>query len=144
MEENILIMTVGLPRSGKSTWAKDAAKEYGCPVVNRDAVRLALHGNRFINAAEDMVAAVTKYMVKALFIAGHNHVILDECNVSEKRRVEWMKGPWRIMYKVFDVPADVCKQRAIETEQEDLIPIIDRMAEEWDFVPSKEAMIDGQ
>jgi predicted kinase len=33
-----LILTVGLPRSGKTTWAK----QQGVPMVNRDAIRLAL------------------------------------------------------------------------------------------------------
>jgi len=38
----ILILTVGLPRSGKSTWA---AKK-GFPIVSPDAIRLAMHGMR--------------------------------------------------------------------------------------------------
>ena len=63
-----LILTVGLPRSGKSTWAAQT----GWPIVNRDAIRLALHGQAYIQDAEDMVTAIETYMVKALFGAGNN------------------------------------------------------------------------
>lgn len=42
-----LILTIGLPRSGKSTWAK----QQGCPVVNPDSIRLALHGKAYIQEA---------------------------------------------------------------------------------------------
>ena len=31
-----LIMTIGLPRSGKSTWARTQA----CPIVNQDSIKL--------------------------------------------------------------------------------------------------------
>jgi predicted kinase len=141
MEENILIITVGLPRSGKSTWAKAASEKYGVPIVNRDAVRLALHGKRFLPEAENMVAAITQYMVKALFIAGNKVVVLDECNISEKRRKEWLNKPWKVMYKVFDTPKEICIERAIATEQPDLLPVIERMASEWDFQPVEGAML---
>ena len=38
-----IIVTVGLPRSGKTTWAR----EQGYPIVNPDSIRLSLHGKRF-------------------------------------------------------------------------------------------------
>ncbi len=44
MHEKTLIGMVGLPYSGKST----AARELGFPIVCPDAIRLALHGQRFI------------------------------------------------------------------------------------------------
>ena len=58
-----LILTVGLPRSGKTTWAKKT----GLPIVNRDAIRIALHGQAYIQDAEEMITAFEWYMVKALF-----------------------------------------------------------------------------
>jgi predicted kinase len=71
-----LIMTVGLPRSGKSTWAI----AQGHPVVCPDAIRLALHGQPFIATAEPVVWATAKLMVASLFEAGHGVVILDATN----------------------------------------------------------------
>ncbi|KKK82651.1 hypothetical protein LCGC14_2801230, partial [marine sediment metagenome] len=46
-----LILTVGLPRSGKSTWAR----KQGHPIVNPDSIRLALYGEPFIEEAEPMI-----------------------------------------------------------------------------------------
>ena len=69
----VLILTVGLPRSGKSTWAK----KQGYPIINPDSIRLALHGEHFIEDAEPMVWTIAMYMTKALFLAGHNKIIID-------------------------------------------------------------------
>ncbi|GAF94425.1 unnamed protein product, partial [marine sediment metagenome] len=67
MTNKKLILTVGLPRSGKTTWAR----KQGIPMVNPDSIRLALHGKAFIEEAEPMIWTIAKYMVRALFIAGH-------------------------------------------------------------------------
>ena len=126
----ILILTVGLPRSGKSTWAH----KQGCPVVNRDAIRLALHGQPFILNAEPMVTAIEEYMVKSLFLAGHKKVIVDATHLKRKYIERWDAGPWDLQTHVFDTAKDVCIERAKADGREDLIPIIERMAEnsEWD------------
>jgi hypothetical protein len=60
-----LILTCGLPRSGKSTWARGQ----GVPVVNPDSVRLALHGQVYRKESENMVWAIAETMIRALFIA---------------------------------------------------------------------------
>ena len=120
-----LIMTVGLPRSGKTTWAK----EQGHPIVNPDAIRLALHGQAYSSLAEPFVWAIAKAMVRALFLAGHDTVILDATNTTEKRRSDWNNGIWTWEYKVFDTPADVCIERAKTSGREELIPVIERMAD---------------
>ena len=77
-----LTLTVGLPQSGKSTWAM----QQGVPVVNPDSIRLAIHGQPFIGDAEPFVWATARTMVNAMFIAGHQHVILDATNTTRKRR----------------------------------------------------------
>jgi predicted kinase len=61
-----LILTMGLPRSGKSTWAK----QQSVPIVSPDAIRLAMTGQRWVGELEDMVWVVAKYMVRSLFLAG--------------------------------------------------------------------------
>jgi predicted kinase len=80
-----LILTVGLPRSGKTTWAR----AQGVPVASPDAISRALHGQRFIGVAEPFVWAIAKLMVRALFLAGHPTVIVDATNTTQKRRDEW-------------------------------------------------------
>ena len=124
MPEWILILTVGLPRSGKSTWAR----KQKCPIVNRDAIRLALHGKPYIQEAESIITSIEEYMVKSLFLAGHDKVIVDSTNLKEKYRQRWEYGPWDIEYKIFDADKNICIERAKADKRDDLIPVIERMS----------------
>ena len=124
-----LILTIGLPRSGKSTWAKKT----GFPIVNRDAIRLALHGQPFLKEAESMVTAIEDYMVKSLFLAGHNFVIVDATHLKKRYIERWISDEWKVKAKIFLTPEEVCVQRAKDTDKEYLIPIIRKMIEEKDF-----------
>jgi len=126
-----LILTVGLPRSGKSTWARYTNH----PIVNPDAIRLAMHGLRFQAVAEQWVWPMVFTMASALFLAGHETVVVDATNVSARRRNERInKFPgYEIELKVFDTSPEECKKRAILTGQEDLLPVIDRMVKDWDL-----------
>jgi len=125
MNEKTLIATVGLPRSGKSTWAK----QQGIPVVNPDSIRLAMHGQRFIADAEPFVWATVKVMVRALFLAGHDKVILDSTNNTRKHRDEWQSpNKWMTLFKYFETPASECIARARMTDDEEIVPVIERMA----------------
>jgi len=72
-----LIMTVGLPRSGKSTWAR----KQGHPIA--------------------------KYMVQSLFLAGHDTVILDATNTTAQRREEWDSTDWNVEYKLFETDMNI-------------------------------------
>lgn len=117
-----LVCMVGLPFSGKTTWAKSAG---GCPIVNPDSIRLALHGQSYIESAEPYVWAIAHTMVLALFLAGHNTVILDACNNTRKRREEWISEQYATVFKVIDTPAEVCLERAVHRPE--MIPVIERM-----------------
>ena len=131
MEELMLILMVGLPRSGKSTWAR----KQGHPIVSSDAIRLAIHGKRFHEEAEPLVHAFAFTMANALFKAGHTTVIIDECNVTEKRRTFW-KDKFKnhnVVLKIIDASETECKERATRLNDPYIIPIIERMAEEWDI-----------
>ena len=122
----ILIATVGLPLSGKTTWAKSQAWPIVCP----DAVRLALHGERFIGRAEPFVWATVRVMVRALFLAGHKIVILDVCNTTRQRRDEWRSKEWDTFFKVVDTSAEICKMRAIQEKDDKILPVIERMVDQ--------------
>ena len=126
-----LIVVVGLPRSGKSTWSRNS----GHPVVNKDAIRLALHGQRFYEPAETMVHATSLLMADSL-LRVHDTVIVDECNVTAKRRSEWQKrferpGECEVNFHVIWTSPQECIRRAKGDEV--LVPVIQRMAEEWDL-----------
>ena len=124
-----LILTVGLPSCGKTTWAL----KQGHPVVNRDAIRIALHGQPYIQSAEDMVSAIEYYMVASLFFAGHDTVIVDSTHLRRKYIDRWGYGNWDLQTRVFDTSAEVCIKRAKTDGRPELIPIIERMsATEYD------------
>ena len=134
MEELVLIMTVGLPRSGKSTWATGK----GCPIVNPDSIRWALHGRPFVPSAEGFVWAIAKIMVRALFLAGHTTVILDATNTTRKRRDEWKSSKYKREFRVFNTSELECIKRAEKTNRPDLISIIQKMAEQFEEVGEDE------
>lgn len=118
-----LILTIGYPRSGKSTWAKTQ----DCPRVEPDAIRLAIHGTLWNAELEPKVWETAKIMVKALFNAGHDKVILDSTAITEARRAEWNDEAWNVEYKVFNTSAQTCKERAIQCGREYLVPVIEKM-----------------
>jgi predicted kinase len=124
-------MTVGLPKSGKSTWAK----QQNLPIVNPDSIRLAIHGNHFISEAEPVVWLIAKYMVKSLFLAGHDKVILDATNITKKRRDEWISKSWNIDFKLFtNVSIEECLTRAKIDNDLAIEAVIYRMANEYEPV----------
>lgn len=145
---NLLICLVGLPRAGKSTWCN----EVGFPIVSLDAIKLATYGQRFWLYGNDRIYIDATHMIKSLFLTGNNTVILDDVNVTREQRDYWRPvinhplgfGPeasgyeitpkplrveWDIQFKVFNTPKDVCIERAKKTEQFDLIPVIEGMAD---------------
>lgn len=126
----LLICTVGLPYSGKSTWAKVQQ----CPVVCPDAIRLALHGQRFNILMEPYVWVIAKTMVRALFLAGHNRVILDATNTTEKRRAEWLSDDWDTQFKILDTPKEECISRAKRQNDIPILPVIEKMHEYYEPV----------
>lgn len=125
-----LILTIGLPRSGKSTWAK----KQNIPIVNPDSIRLALHGHPYISESENFVWSIAYLMAKALFIAGHDQIIIDATNTTDKRRKIWINEfpSYKIIYKLFDTSKEVCIKRAKECDRLDLIPIIEKMSENYE------------
>jgi len=129
---NRLILTVGLPRSGKTTHARTL----GFPVVQPDAVRLAVHGQRFLAAAEPLVWGLVDVMVRSLFLAGHDAVVLDATNVSRKRRDQWRGRAWSREFHVLTTPADVCLDRA--GEDAEMRRVIGCMARDWEPVGEDE------
>ena len=119
--EKILIGTVGLPRSGKTTWARSQAY----PIVNPDAIRLSLHGQRYAELAEPFVWAIAKTMVRSLFAAGHKYVILDATNTTRKRRDDWLSKEWGTFWHAVPATLNVCMDRAKDDEA--IKPVIERM-----------------
>ena len=133
-----LILTVGLPRSGKSTWAK----ETGLPIVNPDSVRLALHGERFVAKSEPMIWTITAYMVQALFLAGHDQIVLDATNITKERRARFKSKDWTRLYKLMTATEHECLLRCDLLNDEYIKPVIRDMAAAFEPIQQSE-LCDG-
>lgn len=78
-----LVITRGIPASGKSTWAKLwVSAKSGRVRVNRDDIRMQLFNKEF-GVDENAVTAVEDAMVEAALGAG-NSVVVDDCNIQRK------------------------------------------------------------
>ena len=126
--ENCLIVMVGLPRSGKST----IAKEELVPMVNPDSIRYSLHGNAYIPEAEPMVWTINKYMIDALFKAGHRMVIEDSTNTTRERRNGYVTPKY--VRWLLNVPtnSEVCIERAMKDGNNGLADVIRKMTETYE------------
>lgn len=131
-----LVIPVGLPRAGKSTWAL----KQNHPVVSPDAIRLAMYGEDFRRELEDWVWMHAKLMVKALFKTGYNVVILDATNTRKVQRDDWKSDDWQRKFYIFDTPVDVCKQRASDTNKPELVSVIEIMAKTFEPVSTQELL----
>jgi predicted kinase len=137
-----LHFTIGLPRSGKTTYCKQwADQDKGRVVVNADSIRLALSGDRYNSLCEPQVHATKLVMVRSLLLYGYD-VMVDGTHTTKRSILELLYidpmerfGIDEDVYPhVLETHPDVCVQRARETGQNDLIPVIDRMVNnlnEW-------------
>lgn len=105
----------------------DMSKRLGAPMVNRDSIRLALHGHRYLAKPEPYIKAISRTMIEALFIAGHDIIICDETNYSQAARDALKSPDWTTWWLEVPTSPEVCKERAFATGQPDLIAVIDEM-----------------
>lgn len=131
----ILRVCVGLPRSGKSTLIKRI--EQGV-IVNPDSIRLALHGQRYVQEAEPYVWAIAQTMVKSLFLAGNPLIYLDATNTTVKRRKMWISDEWESRVFLMLTSKEECKMRAIKAGDHEIVPVIERMASQFEEVTKSE------
>jgi predicted kinase len=113
-----LVITRGLPASGKSTWARAWVQDGPRRArVNRDDLRQNLfgvaHGLEF--AAEQAVTAAQRSSVEALLRSGWD-VVVDDTHLRTKYARAWADlaatAGTRFEVRDFtDVPLDVCLQR---------------------------------
>ena len=146
-DTKVLWVTVGLPRSGKSTWSRLT----GWPMVNPDSIRLAMYGKtgeKFLPDLEGFVWATAETMVKSAFITGHQNVVFDATSITPRRRQQWRSRPgitpWdHTVFVYVNALASQCKINAEKDDREDLIPVIERMDKALELHPLYEDRNEG-
>lgn len=139
-----LICMVGLPRSGKSTIVRELSKQYAAPIVKKDDIRLALHGQVYVGLAEPFVRAISKVMIHSLFLSGHEVVIADETHYSRAARDFVRDGQWQTVFYEVPTPPEVCHERAEATGHTWLHAVIDDMWARRDPLGEDESRYDGE
>lgn len=126
----MLYVMVGLPRAGKSTfYTREIIIRDNLVRINGDNIRLALTGQRFNPNIEEFVSAIKFTSIKAHLLA-NEHVLVDgtHTSLSSIRKIESLTNKENIVWIHFNTPKEICIERAISTNQQDLIPVIENMS----------------
>ncbi len=106
-----LVVLVGIPGSGKSTWA---AKQ-NAPVLSSDEIRRLITGDAANQSVNRLVFQTMRRMLGAMLAAGAGRVIVDSTALTRKERRTWLR--WAELHGCdaeavfFDVPREVCEER---------------------------------
>lgn len=129
------IITIGIPASGKSTWAKTQTdfKE-----VNLDDCRKAICGDESNQEVTVEALALRSQMLEQL-MANKEQIIVSDTNVVPEYRQALIRLFQASNYKVtlvaFDTPYEVCVKR--NTQRDRVVPtfVMERMQQSFDLFP---------
>jgi predicted kinase len=103
-----VILLVGLPGSGKSTWAA----ENGFPALSSDAIRGILADDPTDQSIHKEVFATLRYLVRQRIGIGKKVTCIDATHLTPKERRPYlrMRGV-RVEAVYFRIPVELCKAR---------------------------------
>ena len=98
-----LILPIGIPGSGKTTWCKNFLSPYNISIVSSDSIREELYGNESIQGSFDKVFDIV-YERAANILAEDGVVCVDATNVSKfaRRQAIFTLRPKRIIYIIMN------------------------------------------
>jgi predicted kinase len=113
-DSKLLIITRGLPGSGKTTWAKSQRNAWR---VNREELRAMYTGvwNYQSSELENLISDIQQQMIRILLLAGHK-VIADDTNL-DWAHVDQLVNVARslnVVWQIQDfthVPLEICIER---------------------------------
>lgn len=107
-----IILTRGLPASGKSTWAKDIARRNPNTVrVNRDDIRSQLYpGADYRDIDEDLITEVETATARAALRNG-KMVIVDAMHLQQRYINRWQRLGYPVEIVEFHAPLEVLHER---------------------------------
>jgi predicted kinase len=109
--KGVVILAIGLPGSGKSTWFK---RRDAVP-LSSDVIRSMLFDDVTEQRFQDLVFSTLRSLLRARLVARMPLNYVDATNLSPHDRRGWIKMAHDFGYEVqavyFDVPTEVCMQR---------------------------------
>jgi predicted kinase len=111
LPKGIVVLAIGLPGSGKSSWFK----RHNVVPLSSDMVRTLLFDDVREQRYQDLVFSNLRSMLKARLIAKRPMNYVDATNLTPQERQHWIKLAKDYGYEVhavfFDVPLEVCIER---------------------------------
>jgi len=125
------IITVGVPASGKSTWAKKYVKDNPSFVrVNRDDIRQSTKNASILNSkGEEFVTLVQTSMIDSALMAGYS-VIIDNTNVRKEyidALLEQVKYKADVEFRIFNTQLEDAIKRDLDRDNSVGMPVITKM-----------------
>jgi len=109
--KGIVVLAIGLPGSGKSSWFK----RHNVVALSSDMVRSLLFDDVREQRFQDLVFSNLRSMLKGRLIAKRPMNYVDATNLTPQERQHWIKLAKDYSYEVhavfFDVPLEVCIER---------------------------------
>lgn len=114
-----VILTKGLPGSGKSTWAKKQLDKspHQYKRINKDDLRAMLDNSKHSRDAEKFIVQVRDQLILMALAAG-KHVIVDDTNLDPIHEItigELVKGQAEVLIQDFtDIGLETCIKRDLK------------------------------
>ena len=124
-----VVLTIGLPGSGKTTWFKRRA----VTPLSSDMLRGILFDDITEQRYQGLVFSTLRSLLRARLIAKMPWNYVDATNLSPHERRQWIKMAKSFGYDVqavfFDVPFEVCMERNQRRERTVSEDVMKKMAE---------------
>ena len=124
-----VVLSIGLPGSGKSSWFK----RHNIIPLSSDLIRGLLFDDPTEQRYQDLVFSSLRSLLRSRLIAGRPMNYIDATNLSPRERHSWIKMAREYGYEAhavfFDVPADVCIERNRKRSRNVPDDVMQRMAQ---------------
>lgn len=128
------VLMVGLPASGKSTYAKELAEEMRAVICSSDAIRKELCGDENSQDNNEEVFKLLHSRIKECLRKGVN-LIYDATNINSKRRRAFLSElriiPCTKRCVVMATPFKECCERNVARDRVVPCEVIERMYKNW-------------